>query len=152
MFGSLVPWRERSFLPLRMVNRFEDQMEDLMDRFLGGEGGWLRGDGFLPRVDLVENDNQFEVVVDLPGLKPEEVDLELKDGDLWITGKREEETEEKGKTLHRIERRHGSFQRMVPLPKSIDEEKIEARFENGVMKITLPKAEDAKTKHIEVKV
>ncbi len=157
MLGSLVPWRERSLLPTtdrfsRMMNRMEGEMEDLMERFSGGDGGWLTTTpSFLPTIDLVETKNQFQVTVDLPGLKPEEVKVELKNGELWISGKREEEKEEKGKTYHRIERRHGEFRRVLLLPSTISEEKIDAKFENGVLKITVPKSEEVKTKHIEVK-
>ncbi len=106
---------------------------------------------FSPTTDLVETENQFEVTVDLPGLKPEEVNVELKDGALWISGKREEEKEEKGKTYHRIERRHGEFRRILPLPSTISEDQVDAKFDSGVLKITVPKCEESKTKHIEVK-
>ena len=137
----------------RLINRMEDEMEDLWDRFGSGDGGWLtRGSGFLPTTDVVETETAFEVTVDLPGLRPEEVDVQFKDGELWITGKSEETKEEQGKTYHRIERHHGEFRRVLPLPSTIDEEKIGAEFEKGVLKITLPKAEEAKAKHIEVKV
>jgi HSP20 family protein len=157
MFGSLVPWKEGGLFPTtdrfsQMMNRMEEEMGGLVDRFWGGDGGWLtRTPSFLPTVNLIEAENQFEVTLDLPGLKPEEVNVELKNGDLWISGKREEEKEEEGKTYHRIERHHGEFRRVLPLPSTISEEKIEAKFEDGVLKIIVPKAEEAKAKHIEVK-
>ena len=155
MLGSLVPWRQRSLFPStdrfsQVVNRMEGEMEDLLDRFWGVDEGPMARP-FLPTVDLVEAENQFEVTVDLPGLKPEEVEVELKNGDLWISGKRAEEKEETGKTYHRIERRHGEFRRVLPLPATINDKKIEARFDNGVLKIIVPKSEEAKAKHIEVK-
>ncbi len=156
MFGSLVPWREGSLSPVtgrfsRLMSRMEEDMENLMGRYFGGEDGGALMSDFVPTVDLVETEGEFEVKVDLPGLKPEEVNVEVRNGDLWISGKREEEKEEKGKTYHRVERRHGEFRRMVSLPATIDEEKIEAKFEHGVLKITVPKTEEAKPKHIEVK-
>jgi HSP20 family protein len=157
MFGSLVPWSERSLSPLwgrfpGTVGRLEEEMENLVERFWGGDGGWLTvREGSLPMVDIVETEKQFEVTVDLPGLKPEEVNVELKNGELWISGKREEEKEEKGKTYHRIERRRGEFRRVLPLPTTIREEQVEAKFENGVLKIVVPKSEESKGKHIEVK-
>jgi len=150
MFGTLVPRRERSLLPTTM-NRMEEEMESLMERFWGKDEGWVAPPTFSPTVDLVETETQFEVTVDLPGLKPEEVDVELKNGGLWISGKREEEKEENSKTYHRVERRHGEFRRILPLPSTIDEEKVEAKFEDGVLKIFVPKTEEAKPKHIEVK-
>ena len=107
--------------------------------------------GFTPKLDLVESEGAFEVTVDLPGMKPEEVNVELKNGQLWITGEMKEEKEEEGKTYHRIERHVGEFRRVLPLPTAVKEEEIEAKFTEGVLKITVPKSEEAKTKHIEVK-
>jgi HSP20 family protein len=134
------------------MGRLEEEMENLVERFWGGDGGWLTGrEGFLPMADVVETEKQFEVTVDLPGLKPEEVSVELKNGELWISGKHEEEKEEQGKTYHRIERHHGEFRRVLTLPTAIREEKVEAKFENGVLKIVAPKSEESKGKHIEVK-
>lgn len=155
MLGSLIPRRERFLIPTsdrfsRLVRRMEEEMEDLVDRFWGGDGGWLPT-AYVPTLDLVETENQFEVKVDLPGLKPEEVQVELKGDELWISGKHEEEKKEEGKTYHRMERRYGEFRRVLPLPSTVKEEGIEARFENGVLTVTLPKSEEAKPKHIEVK-
>ena len=157
MFRSLVPWSERSLFPTtgrfsNMLKQVEEETEDLMERFWGGSEGWLTGrPSFSPTVNLVETENQFEVTVDLPGLKPEDVYVELKDGDLWISGKRDEEKEEEGKTYHRLERHYGEFRRVLRLPDTISEEGIEANFEDGVLKVTVPKTEEAKPKHIEVK-
>lgn len=107
--------------------------------------GW-----FTPQVDVTETETHYEVKVDLPGLKPEEVKVELRNGDLWISGERKEEKEEEGKTFHRIERRHGEFRRVLPLPAEVAQEKIEARVENGVLSVTIPKTEAAPAKKIEV--
>ena len=135
-----------------MMKQMEEETEDLMERFWGGNEGWLTGrPGFSPMADLVENENRFEVTVDLPGLKPEEVKVELKSGNLWISGKRDEEEEDEGKTYHRLERHYGEFCRVLRLPNTISEEAIEANFVDGVLKVTVPKKEVAKPKHIEVK-
>ena len=155
MFRSLIPHRVRPSFPAtpRFLNRWEQEMENLMGRYFGEDGGWLTPEfEFVPTINLVETENLFEVTVDLPGLKPEEVNVELKNGELWISGKREEEKEEKGKTLHRIERRHGEFRRVLSLPSTINEEMIEGKFENGVLHVTIPKMEEVKPKKIEVKV
>ncbi len=155
MFGSLMPWRERPLVRERFpqtFSRMEEEMEDLMNRLFRGSEGWMTPrEGFLPPADVVESEKDFRVTVDLPGLKPEEVNVELKNGELWITGQRKEEEEEKGKTYHRVERRYGEFRRVLPLPTAIDEKHIEAKFAEGVLAIVIPKAEEAKTKHIEVK-
>lgn len=156
MLRSLVPWKQGSMLPTTdrftgMFDQMEKEMHDLMESFWGKNGGRLATMNFVPSVDLVEKENEFEVTVDLPGLKPEEVTVEFKGGALWLTGERKEEKEEKEKTYHRVERSYGEFRRVLPLPSEVLEDKIEAKFTDGVLKVLIPKAEEAKTKRIEVK-
>jgi HSP20 family protein len=134
-----------------MFGRLEDEMEELFKR-IGDDGGWLTPTSyFVPTVDVVEGKEAFEVTVDLPGMKPEEVNVEVKEGDLWITGKRTEEKEETDKTYHRVERRHGEFRRVLSLPATVDGDKVTAKYDNGILKVTVPKVEAAKAKRIEVK-
>ena len=156
MLGSLIPRRERSLLPTSgrftgMFDQMENEMRDLMEGFWGPDGGQLAPMRFVPNVDFVEGENEFRVTVDLPGLKPEEVKVEFKGGSLWITGERKEEKEEKDKTFHRVERSYGEFRRVLPLPSAVKEGEIEAKFTDGVLKVSVPKAEEAKAKQIEVK-
>ena len=155
MFRSLMPLRETPWREgfARTLTRMDEEFEELMERlFHPEEGGMTPAKGwFAPRVDFSESEAQYEVKVDLPGLKPEEVKVEVRHGDLWISGERKEEKEEKGKTYHRIERRYGEFRRILPLPAEVAEEKIEARVENGVLTVTVPKSEIAQPKTIEVK-
>ncbi len=148
MLGSLIPWKTGSLFPT--TDRFT-QMEEMMDRLFHGNGGWAKPEGFSPTLNLVEAEGTFEVTVDLPGMKPEDVHVEFKNGQLWISGEMKEEKEEEGKTYHRIERRYGEFRRVLPLPTGVKEEEIEAKFADGVLKIAVPKAEEAKAKHIEIK-
>jgi HSP20 family protein len=156
MFGSLVPRRQRSLLPTSdrftgMFDQMEREMRDLMGGFWGTDGGQLTTMNFVPSIDVVEREQEFEVTVDLPGLKPEEVSVEFKDGALWITGERKEEKEEEDKTYHHIERSHGEFRRVLPLASAVKDDEIEAKFTDGVLKVSIPKTEEAKTRHIDVK-
>ena len=147
MLGTLVPRRER--LPRPLV-RFEQEMENLMERLFAPEDGrWLAG--FSPAVNVAETETGFEVTLELPGMKAEEFKVELKNGELWITGEKREEKEEQGKTFHRVERCYGEFRRVIPLPGKVEEEQIAAEYKEGVLKITIPKTEEAKPRHIEVK-
>jgi HSP20 family protein len=106
---------------------------------------------FLPEANVVETEKALEVAVELPGMKPEEVKVEIRDGSLWITGEKKAEKEEKGKTFHRVERRSGMFRRVLPLPMEVKEQEVDARFTDGVLKITLPKTEKVVPKQIEIK-
>jgi HSP20 family protein len=151
MLRALIPRRE-TFLGIpETFSRFEEEMDRMIEDVFGRrEPVWIR-ESFVPRANLVETENELTVTVDLPGLKPEEVKLELREGALWITGERKEEKEENGKTFHRTERSYGAFRRVIDLPSTVNEEKVEAAFRDGVLSVKLPKAEAVQPKHIEVK-
>jgi HSP20 family protein len=131
----------------------DEEFDALMERlFHTEEGRMMTGkEWFTPRLDLSETEQHYQVKVDLPGLKPEEVKVEVRGAELWITGERKEEKEETGKTFHRVERRSGEFRRILPLPTEVREEAIEAKVENGVLTVTVPKVEPVKPKKIEVR-
>jgi HSP20 family protein len=147
MFGTLVPRVER--LP-RPLLRFEREMENLMERLFNPEDGrWLTG--FVPAANVAETESAFEVTLELPGMKAEDFKVELKKNELWISGEKREEKEEKGKAFHRIERSYGEFRRVIPLPGEAAEEKIEAEYKEGVLRVVVPKTEEAKPRRVEVK-
>lgn len=126
-------------------------LENLMGRlFDDGEEGWFGG-AMVPSVDLSETDNAVDVRVDLPGMKAEEIDIQVHNNLLTIRGERKEETEEKDRTFHRIERRSGSFSRTVSLPSEVDQDNVDAAYKDGVLTITMPKVKAAQTKKIAVK-
>ncbi len=102
-------------------------------------------------VDMVETDDALVVKSNLPGLKPEDVDITIRENTLTIKGEFEVDEETEGEDVHIRERRYGAFQRSVALPKYVQPEDAEASFEDGVLKITLPRAEEEKPKRIEVK-
>ncbi len=108
--------------------------------------------GAAPAVDVYEDKENFIVKAELPGMKKEEINVTLHDGSLSISGERKsEEKVEKGE-VYRSERFFGRFQRTVALPTSVDAGKIKAQYQDGVLTVTLPKAEEAKPKHIDVQV
>jgi len=102
-------------------------------------------------VDVCETEAAVEVRMDLPGVKADEIDIQMSDTFLTVTGHRTEEKEEKGKTYHRVERRHGTFARTVALPCCVNEAKVDAQYKDGVLKIMLPKTEEAKSRKIKVR-
>lgn len=148
MTRTMVPWTVE---PPRLFEDFRREMNQLVSNFFGREDGGLEGAWFTPRMNIAETDKSYEVTLDLPGMKPEEFDIELKEGQLWVTGERKHEKEEKGKTYHRIERQYGQFRRIIPLDLPVDADKVEAEYKDGVLHVTVPKSETAKPKRIEVK-
>jgi HSP20 family protein len=148
MTRTLTPWFARA----ARLPEFEFEFPRWMTEILGPEAGMIGREGkFMPEVNMLETEKVVEVAVELPGMKPEEVKVEIREGNLWIMGEKKEEKEEKGKTFHRIERRAGMFRRVLPLPVEVKEQAVEARFAEGVLKITLPKAERVAPKQIEIK-
>jgi HSP20 family protein len=107
---------------------------------------------WTPSVDITEDDNEWVVKADLPELKKEEVKVTVESGVLTISGERKLEKEEKNKKYHRIERAYGSFVRSFSLPDGTDSSKVNAEFKEGVLKIHLPKSEQAKPKSLQIKV
>lgn len=107
--------------------------------------------GLAVPVDMYETDDNLVVSADLPGLKPEDVDISITENTLTIKGEfRSEEEGERG-NVHFQERRYGKFQRSIALPSNVDTNAAEAEFEDGVLQVSLPKSEEAKPKQIKVK-
>ncbi len=131
-----------------------EDMQRLMEGFLMSplEELGLRGEGFVPRVDITEEDNNVVVAAELPGLDQKDIDVTVTRDSLRIAGQKrhEEKQEETGYYRHEIS--CGSFDRIIDLPTEVDEEKAEAEFSKGVLKVKLPKNEAAKPKHKKIKV
>ncbi|HUE71120.1 MAG TPA: Hsp20/alpha crystallin family protein [Pirellulaceae bacterium] len=147
MTRTLTPWTR---FP-RTVAELETEFPKWMTEFFTPEAGILGKFEFMPEVNVAETEKAVEVTMELPGMKPEEVKVEILEGRLWITGEKKEEHEEKGKTYHRIERKTGQFRRVLPLPTKVEAERVEAQMNEGVLKIVLPKAEEVRPKAIPVK-
>jgi HSP20 family protein len=107
---------------------------------------------WTPAVNILEREDGIVISADLPGLKAEDVDVTVDNGVLTIRGERSLEEVAEGETYHRVERSYGSFERSFSIPNSVDPKKIEARFANGEMTITLPKREESKPRSVKVKV
>lgn len=102
-------------------------------------------------VDVVENNEAYVIKAELPGISKNDVKITLHENVLTIKGEKKQEKEEKDRNFHRVERSYGSFERSFTLPSGVKDDKIEAAYKDGILTITLPKAEEAKPKEIEVK-
>lgn len=107
---------------------------------------------FVPAIDMKETDTSLLVEVELPGLKSNEVDVQIEEGILILRGERKQEKEEKTKAWHRSERFWGKFERRIALPDYVEADKIEANCKDGVLLVTIPKKVGAKPKTISIKV
>jgi len=134
-----------------LMEDFRKEVDQLMGRFFTGSNGENALNFWAPRVNVAEKEDAYEVTADLPGMKPEEVNVELKNGELLISGQRNEEHVESGKTWHRVERHSGQFRRMIRLGDDVSTDKVSAEYKDGVLRIHVPKSDEAKSRKIEVR-
>ncbi len=143
------------------------EMDDLIDRFfvskrfspirmpgLTALTAPLSGDGevILPHVDIYDEDKAFELTAELPGISEDDIEMSVKDGILTLWGDKKLEKSEKTENAQIIERRYGKFSRSFTLPSSVDPDKIEAKFKNGVLSVTLPKLPEKQVIEHKIKI
>ncbi|REJ64827.1 MAG: Hsp20/alpha crystallin family protein [Planctomycetota bacterium] len=146
--GSLRPQSSRG-----MFRPFGEDFSEFFNRFLAPEGGSWLAESMAASMDVAETDNSVEVKLDLPGVKPEDISVEVHNGVLMVRGERKDEEDEQDekRNYHRVERRYGSFSRTVTLPSAVRDEEAVADFKDGVLTIVFPKVEEAKARRIKVK-
>jgi len=140
---GITPWR-----PFRELEEWERRFDDLFGRpswrLPVEEGGWM------PAVDVFEKEDKFVVKAELPGMKEDDIDVSVVGDTLFIRGEKKTEAEIKEEDYYRCERSYGSFYRSIPLPSTVDADKIEASFEDGVLEVALPKSAKMKPKKVAV--
>ncbi len=148
MARELVPWR-----PFREFERMRREMDRLWDSFFERRPARVEEvSEWFPSLDVSETKNEYVVKAELPGIDPKDIDISLTSDLLTIKGEKKQEREEKEENYHLIERSYGSFTRSIQLPGQVQSDKINATYKNGVLKVTLPKTEEAKKKEIKIKV
>lgn len=146
MTNTLVPFNTR--YP-SLFEDFRREMDNLVSRFYDGSGGM--NDLYSPLANVSETDDHYEIVLDLPGIDPDVVNVEWKHGDLWITGERKWADEGHGKHWLSRECHYGRFQRVFRLTDEIDVDKVDAEYKDGVLRILAPKSEAAIPRRINIR-
>ena len=142
--------------PFQDLLSIQDEMNQLFTRAFGRERPGQAGEAvqqrlWAPALDISERKDAYVVTVEVPGVKAEDLDITLEDGLLTIQGERQFSQETSEQQWHRVERRYGSFRRSITLPSQVQADAIEASFDNGVLEVIVPKAEEAKPKKITVR-
>ena len=141
MAGTLTRWD-----PFAELGELRTRFDRMFDEWLDGrERAWT------PAIDVVREDGHLVVRADLPGIKPEEVKIEVEDDILTVSGEHEERKEEKDKHYVRRERRYGSFRRSMALPTGVEAKQIKAETHNGVVEVTIPLPQEAKKETVTIK-
>jgi HSP20 family protein len=145
---ELTPWR-----PFGELTSLRREMDRLWDSFFGERPFpriWERE--WAPSLDVSETKNTFVVKAEVPGIDAKDVDISLSGDVLTIKGEKKQEREDKEEDYHLVERSYGGFSRSVRLPAEVESGKIKASYENGILKVILPKSEKAKAKEVKIKV
>jgi len=155
---NLVPWKwgEEEQVPAKRTQpedtllSLHNDIDRLFDSFFRGFDLAPFGESFStfsPNIDVKENDHNYQVTAELPGMDENDINLTLDNNILTISGEKKQETEDKGQNYYRTERSYGSFQRCISLPPNIEADKIDANFNKGILTVTLPKTAKAQ-KHV----
>ena len=139
MAGTLTRWD-----PFAELSELRTRFDRMFDQFDGRERVWT------PAIDVVRDDGNLVIHAELPGIKPEEVKIEVEDDILTVSGEHEERKDEKDKHYVRRERRYGSFSRSMALPAGVDADKIKAKTHDGVVEVTIPLPKEASKKKVTI--
>jgi len=135
---------------MRPFDEMRRMMEDFWMTPFEELGRW--GDGFVPKVDVKEEDKEIVVSAELPGMDQKDIDVTVTKDSIRISGEKKQEEEKEEKGYYRHETSYGSFERVVDLPTEVNEDKAEAEFSKGVLTIKLPKSEEAQAKQKKIKI
>lgn len=142
------------FAPLHDMAVLQNRLNSIFSDFArpAGETESLNSGSFVPAVDIYEDAQKLALRLEVPGIKPEDVDIRVENTTLTVKGERKFASEEREENYHRIERRFGSFVRSFTLPQTVDTEAVSANYEHGLLSIELPKKPEAKPKQIRVAI
>ena len=132
---------------MRAMDRAFREMDEMTASLRTWNGN---GSSFIPACDIDESENEFHLTMDIPGLKKDDIQIEVVGNTVKISGERKDTIKTEGGSSYRMERRHGRFSRSFSLPEGIRDDAIEARYEHGVLNLTLPRSDSSKVKRISV--
>lgn len=139
--------------PARSLRTLQSEIDQVFDRLFPSSGDYEEGAArvWAPRTDMVETSDNYVIRLDLPGMKKEDLHINLQDRQLSVSGERHHEQQNEDSEFVRVERSFGRFYRSFTLPRTVKESDIKANYENGVLTITVPKAEESKPRQIKIK-
>lgn len=140
-----------------VFNDMRDEINDVVNKLLARyHESWPLSMGardfFTPSLDLIENKNDYIVLIDMPGIKEKDIDVSLDNSLLKVEGKKEHLNEIKNATIHTIERNYGSFTKTLSLPDNIMQDKVKANLKNGVLELLIPKSEEVRKETKKIKI
>jgi HSP20 family protein len=142
---ALVRWD-----PSQELETFQTDLNRVFDAFFGGRTANGATRRWIPAMDLVETDDHLVLKADLPGLDKDDVEIEVKDGVLSVSGERRTEHQDSSNGYHRVERAYGRFSRSLSLPEGVDADQVQADFDKGVLEVRIPKPAERKPHRVQI--
>jgi HSP20 family protein len=147
------PFREIERLdPFREIDTLQRQINRLFDRMLPTDGGEKAGFNFVPAAELEETDEALHLKLEVPGIDPKDINVEVTSDSVSITAERKSATTTEREGYTRSEFRYGRFQRIIPLPALVQNEQVQAEYKDGILRLRLPKAEPERHKAVKVNI
>jgi HSP20 family protein len=140
------------FDPFRDLAQLQDRVNRLFQETSAGREEGFTTSSFVPPVDIYETEQNIVLKLEVPGIDQKDLDIRIENNTITVRGERKFESEVKEENFHRVERRYGNFQRSFSLPNTVSTDNVTADYENGILKITLAKRAEAKSKQIKVNV
>jgi len=144
---TLLPVRRRE---MGDIMHLPQRMSDLFQQLMGEWGPFWSERSYWPALDIADREDAIVIKAELPGCKPDDIEISVHGNTMTISGEKKECKEEKKENYYHVESRYGSFRRDLVLPAEVNADKIEAKCQEGILHITLPKVEKAKAKRIKV--
>ncbi len=138
--------------PVDRIFNLREDFDDIVKDFFAGFSNVNTGRGVYPLLDIREDKEKYTISIEIPGVEKKDLKISVKKEKLIIQGEKREEKKRQEESYLRVERSYGNFMRSVSLPTEVDQSQITAKYNNGVLKITLPKTEKVKAKEVEVKI
>ena len=146
------PFREiERWEPFREMERLQRRMNHLFENWVTKDNGTTMWD-FMPAAEMDETDEEIELKLEIPGLEAKDLDVEVTETSVSISGERKESTKTEDKGMLRSEFHYGKFERVIPLPTEVKNDHVKAEYKNGILTLTLPKMEQEKRKSVKVEV
>lgn len=142
---ALVRWD-----PMRELDSLQGELNRAFDGFFGARGNDVRARRWIPAMDVVESDDHLVLRADLPGITEDDIEIEIKDNVLTVSGERKVEDEKRDEGYYRVERAFGSFSRSLTLPEGVKADDVSASFDKGVLAISIPKPEERKPQRVQI--
>jgi len=153
---ALIRWEPFSdierFEPFRELETLHRQMNRLFGRLAPTDGGEMAGFNFVPAAELEETDEAIYLKLEVPGIEAKDINVEVTPEAVSISGERKTETKTEERGMSRSEFRYGRFQRIIPLPSLVQNDKVQAEYKDGILRLTLPKSEAEKQKVVKVNI